>query len=113
MIASHPHTFDTTAHHAPVAMLVATIANSFGIGGAVLFSPCFVMLFPLVGARPIATISGAFTASLITESVGFGSGLVGVSAEAKRSNAVRNTYTHVVLSVLQGWPRGCATWHAL
>ena len=73
-------------------MLVATIALSFGIGGAVLFSPCFVMLFPLVGARPIASVSAAFTASLITEFVGFGSGLAGVSVVPKTTTAFAPPY---------------------
>lgn len=61
---------------APVSVFVATAAMSFGVGGAVLFSPVFVVVFPLVGV-PALSPATAFGAALMTELVGFSSGLVG------------------------------------
>jgi len=62
----------------PVSSLVATGAMLGGIGGAAMFMPIFLIIFPLLGpeyaiAGPIAAIGVA----LLTEAFGFSSGLVG------------------------------------
>jgi uncharacterized protein len=61
----------------PIAMCVATSAMLSGIGGAALFIPIFVIIFPLLGPEyPLAT-SAAIGAALMTEVFGFSSGFVG------------------------------------
>lgn len=62
----------------PLSTLVATTAMLGGIGGAAMFVPIFLILFPFLGpeyvlAGPIAAIGVA----LLTESFGFSSGLIG------------------------------------
>ncbi len=59
-----------------VSIAVATIAMTVGIGGAVLFSPVFIILFPLVNVTPIDA-ANAFGAALLTEVAGFSSGFIG------------------------------------
>ncbi len=58
----------------PISILIATIAMTFGIGGAVFFAPTFILLFPLIGFTPL-TPADAFGAALLTELAGFSSGL--------------------------------------
>lgn len=53
----------------PVAIAIATIAMSTGIGGAVFFSPIFLLVLEL---DPVVAIGTA----LVTELFGFGSGLI-------------------------------------
>ena len=48
---------------------------TFGIGGAVFFSPIFIILFPLLGV-PTLDPADAFGAALLTELVGFASGMI-------------------------------------
>ena len=61
----------------PVAICVATAAMLSGIGGAALFIPIFVILFPLLGPEyPLAT-SAAIGSALMTEVFGFSSGFIG------------------------------------
>ncbi len=62
----------------PISALVATTAMLGGIGGAAMFMPIFLIVFPILGpeyviAGPIAAIGVA----LLTESFGFSSGLIG------------------------------------
>lgn len=62
----------------PLSTLVATGAMLGGVGGAVMFIPIFLIVFPLLGpeyiiASPVAAIGVA----LITEAFGFTSGLIG------------------------------------
>lgn len=62
----------------PVSMCVATTAMLSGIGGAALFMPIFLLIFPMLGpeymlAGPVAAIAVA----LLTETFGFSSGFVG------------------------------------
>jgi len=59
-----------------ISIIVATIAMTFGIGGAVLFSPVFIILFPLVHVTPLDP-ANAFGAALLTEVAGFASGFIG------------------------------------
>lgn len=61
----------------PIAMCVATSAMLSGIGGAALFIPIFVIVFPLLGPEyPLAT-SAAIGSALMTEVFGFSSGFIG------------------------------------
>ena len=62
----------------PVSMMVATTAMLSGIGGAALFTPIFLIIFPILGpeyelASPVAAIGVA----LLTETFGFSSGFIG------------------------------------
>lgn len=62
----------------PVSILIATTAMLSGIGGAALFMPIFILLFPLLGpeyilASPVAAVGVA----LLTELFGFSSGFIG------------------------------------
>ena len=55
----------------PVGICVATLAMLGGIGGAALFIPVFVVIFPLLGPEyPLAT-SAAIGAALLTTVFGF------------------------------------------
>lgn len=58
----------------PVAIVISTIAMMGGIGGAVLFSPFFILAFPLIGAMPLKP-EEAIGIALVTEVFGFSSGL--------------------------------------
>ena len=62
----------------PVSMLVATTAMLTGIGGAALFMPIFVLIFPLLGPEyPLASPVAAIAVALLTKTFGFSSGFVG------------------------------------
>ncbi len=62
----------------PVSILVATCAMLSGIGGAALFTPIFVLIFPLLGPEYVLeSTMAAVTAALITQTFGFLSGYVG------------------------------------
>lgn len=62
----------------PVSIIVATCAMLSGIGGAALFTPIFILVFPLLGPEYVldSTIA-AISAALITQTFGFFSGFVG------------------------------------
>ena len=62
----------------PVSIVVATLAMLSGIGGAALFTPIFILVFPLLGPEYVlhSTIA-AISAALITQTFGFLSGFVG------------------------------------
>ena len=61
----------------PVSILVATCAMLSGIGGAALFTPIFILVFPLLGPEYVlgSTIAAIGTA-LITQTFGFLSGFI-------------------------------------
>ena len=62
----------------PVAICVATCAMLSGIGGAALFTPIFVLLFPLLGEEYVlASTMTAVAAALFTQTFGFLSGYIG------------------------------------
>ena len=64
----------------PVSIGVATCAMLSGIGGAALFTPIFVLLFPLLGPEyALQSTLAAISAALITQTFGFLSGFVGYS----------------------------------
>lgn len=62
----------------PVSVLVATSAMLCGIGGAALFTPIFILIFPLIGPEYVlqSTVAAIGTA-LLTETFGFSSGFIG------------------------------------
>jgi uncharacterized membrane protein YfcA len=62
----------------PVAILVATCAMLSGIGGAALFTPIFILLFPLLGPEYVLqSTMTAVAAALFTQTFGFLSGFIG------------------------------------
>jgi len=62
----------------PVSIGVATCAMLSGIGGAALFTPIFVLLFPLLGPEYVlASTFAAVSTALLTQTFGFMSGFVG------------------------------------
>lgn len=61
----------------PVAMCVATTAMLSGIGGAALFIPIFVIIFPELGPEYPLTVGASIGSALMTEVFGFSSGFVG------------------------------------
>ena len=62
----------------PVATLIATTAMLSGIGGAALFTPLFVIVFPLLGPQyPLESTITAIAAALMTGSFGSLSGFIG------------------------------------
>ena len=62
----------------PVAICVATCAMLSGIGGAALFTPIFVLIFPLLGEEYVLSSTvAAIAAALITQCFGFLSGFIG------------------------------------
>ena len=62
----------------PVAICVATCAMLSGIGGAALFTPIFVLIFPLLGEEyTLSSTVAAIAAALITQTFGFLSGFIG------------------------------------
>lgn len=62
----------------PVSIGVATCAMLSGIGGAALFTPIFVLIFPLLGPQyELPSTVAAIGTALLTETFGFSSGFVG------------------------------------
>ena len=62
----------------PASILVATVAAMSGIGGAALFMPIFLLVFPILGpAYPLATPVEAIAVALLTQLFGFCSGFTG------------------------------------
>ncbi len=58
----------------PISIIVASLAMILGVGGALFFSPIFILLFPALGVDTLDP-ADAFGAALITEVFGFSSGL--------------------------------------
>ena len=62
----------------PVAMCVATTAMLSGIGGAAMFAPIFMIIFPILGPEySLQSIAAAIGVALLTEVFGFSSGFIG------------------------------------
>ena len=82
----------------PVSILVATSAMLSGIGGAALFTPIFLIVFPLLGPEyPLASAVAAIGVALLTQTFGFSSGVVGYYR--KRLIDSRSTVPFLVVSV--------------
>jgi uncharacterized membrane protein YfcA len=62
----------------PVSIAVATSAMLSGIGGAALFAPIFLIIFPLLGPEYVLpSTAAAIGTALLTEVFGFSSGFIG------------------------------------
>ena len=61
----------------PVSICIATSAMLSGIGGAALFIPIFVIVFPLLGPEYPLHTAAAIGTALMTEVFGFSSGFIG------------------------------------
>ncbi len=62
----------------PVSISVATTAMVSGIGGAALFTPIFLIIFPVLGPEyALQSAVAAIGVALLTEVFGFSSGFVG------------------------------------
>jgi len=62
----------------PVASCIAFLANQSGIGGAALFAPIFLLVFPLIGPEyPIHSARAAVSTAILVEVFGFTSGFLG------------------------------------
>jgi len=80
LIRSDPHP-DRYAFMLPTAVVVATSCQLAGIGGAALFSPIFLLVFPLLGPEyPLPSAAAAVASALLTECFGFASGLTGYAS---------------------------------
>jgi len=62
----------------PLSIIVATCAMLSGIGGAALFTPIFILIFPLLGPEyALGSTIAAIGTALLTQTFGFLSGFVG------------------------------------
>ena len=62
----------------PTCILIAFCANSSGIGGAALFGPIFLIVFPALGPQyPLSSPAAAVGVAILVESFGFSSGVSG------------------------------------
>lgn len=61
----------------PVSMCIATTAMLSGIGGAAMFIPIFVIIFPILGPEYPLPTAAAIGTALFTEVFGFSSGFIG------------------------------------
>jgi len=84
----------------PVAMCVATLAMLSGIGGAALFTPIFVLIFPLLGPEyPLESTVVAIGTALLTETFGFTSGFIGYYRKRLIDFAIVFKYLRVAVPV--------------
>ena len=85
----------------PVSICVATSAMLSGIGGAALFTPIFILAFPLIGAEyELGSTVAAIGTALLTETFGFASGLIGY--HLKRTIDFRLASGFLVIAVPAG-----------
>ncbi len=61
----------------PVSICVATSAMLSGIGGAAMFIPIFIIIFPILGPEYPLHTAAAIGTALMTEVFGFSSGFIG------------------------------------
>lgn len=82
----------------PVSMCVATTAMLSGIGGAALFAPIFLIIFPILGPEYLlAGTAAAIGTALMTEVFGFSSGFVGYYR--KKLIHFRSAYPFLMVAV--------------
>lgn len=66
----------------PVGALVATCAQTAGIGGAAIMGPVFLLGFPLLGpAYPLHSVAASVATAIMCEAFGFSSGERGLTLE--------------------------------
>ena len=72
----------------PVAVCVATSCQLLGVGGAALFSPIFLLVFPALGPEyPLPSAAAAIASALLTEVFGFAAADYEKAAEIEPQNA--------------------------
>ena len=82
----------------PVSICVATTAMLSGIGGAALFMPIFLLIFPLLGADYVlGSAATAIAAALVTQTFGFASGFI--SYQQQRLIDYRQAMPFLTISV--------------
>lgn len=68
----------------PVGALVATCAQTAGIGGAAIMGPVFLLGFPLLGpAYPLHSVAASVATAIMCEAFGFSSGERGLDHPCK------------------------------
>lgn len=61
----------------PVGILVATCAQTAGIGGAAIMGPFFLLGLPLLGpAYPLHSVAASVATAILTEAFAFSSGMM-------------------------------------
>lgn len=61
----------------PVGILVATCAQTAGIGGAAIMGPFFVLGLPLLGpSYPLHSVAASIATAILCEAFGFSSGML-------------------------------------
>ena len=92
----------------PVSIVVATCAMLSGIGGAALFTPIFILVFPLLGPEYVlnSTIA-AISAALITQTFGFFSGFIGYYRRHLIDYALARRILRVAVPVAHSSPVSC------
>ncbi|MDH3532697.1 MAG: sulfite exporter TauE/SafE family protein [Gammaproteobacteria bacterium] len=84
----------------PVSIGVATCAMLSGIGGAALFTPIFVLIFPLLGPEyALQTTVAAIGTALLTQTFGFMSGFVGYYRKGTIDFALAYRFLRVAMPV--------------
>ncbi|MEO0574866.1 MAG: sulfite exporter TauE/SafE family protein [Pseudomonadota bacterium] len=84
----------------PVGICVATSAMLSGIGGAALFTPIFILIFPLLGPEyPLQSTVAAIGTALLTETFGFTSGFIGYRKRKLIDYAIVKRYARIAVPV--------------
>jgi len=87
----------------PVSVCVATLAMLSGIGGAALFTPIFVLIFPLLGPEyPLESTVAAIGSALLTQTFGFMSGFVGYYRKKLIDSAIVFRFLRISVPVAIG-----------
>mmetsp|Transcript_19652 Transcript_19652/g.67705 ORF Transcript_19652/g.67705 Transcript_19652/m.67705 type:complete len:290 (-) Transcript_19652:1856-2725(-) len=82
----------------PTAVAVTTACQLAGIGGAALFSPVFLLVFPLLGPDyALPSPAAAVASALLTEVFGFASGLIGFARRGLVDWAVAGQFAAVAV----------------
>ena len=94
----------------PTAVAVATSCQLCGIGGAALFSPIFLLIFPLLGPEyPLDSPAAAIASALLTEVFGFSSGLSGYARRGLVAWPVALQFSAVAVPLAFGGAPLCAS----
>lgn len=79
--ADLPYLFDIDMKYSfmfPTAIAVSSLCITAGIGGAALFAPILLIVFPLLGPEyPLQSASASVATAILVETFGFSSGCVG------------------------------------
>lgn len=87
----------------PVGICVATSAMLSGIGGAALFTPIFILIFPMLGPEyPLQSTVAAIGTALLTETFGFTSGFLGYRKRRLIDYAIVKRYIRIAVPIAVG-----------